>query len=40
MVNMIRWCAGEGKLKNANLPDDKQFLITKGVPSLKRLAEL
>lgn len=37
---MIRWCAGDGKLKNANLPDDKQFLITKGVPSLKRLAEL
>ena len=27
-------------MKNPNLPDDRQFLITKGVPSIKRLAEL
>lgn len=38
--NTWEWSAGDGKMKNANLPDDKQFLITKGVPSVKRLAEL
>ena len=27
-------------MKNPNLPEDRQFLITKGVPSIKRLAEL
>ena len=37
---MYRWAEGDAKLANSNLPADKQYLITKGVPSLKRLAEL
>lgn len=34
------WQSGDEKLLNKNLPKDKQFLVTKGVPCEKRIAEL
>lgn len=35
-----RWQSGDEKNINKNLPKDKQFLVTKGVPSEKRIADL
>ena len=35
-----KWEAGDEKLKSANLPTTQQFLMTRGVPCGKRLAEL
>ena len=37
---MYRWQAGTEKLTNNNLPVDKQFLVTKGVPCEKRIKDL
>lgn len=34
------WQSGLPGKKNANLPDDKQYLITKGVPCTKRIKQL
>lgn len=34
------WQSGDEKLFNKNLPKDKQFLVTKGVPCEKRIKDL
>ena len=35
-----QWQSGTDKLKNANLPADRQFLITSGIPCTKRIKQL
>jgi hypothetical protein len=39
-VPIYRWQAGTEKLTNSNLPADKQYLVTKGVPCEKRIKDL
>ena len=34
------WSWSTGKIKNKNLPDDKQFLITRNVPCNKRIKDI
>ena len=34
------WEAGDSKKRNKNLPDDKQYLMTKDVPSMMRATDL
>ena len=34
------WEGGEEKLKNKNLPEDKQFLVTRNVPCSKRIKDI
>lgn len=36
---MFRWESGKENLMNKNLPKDKQYLVTKGVPCEKRLKD-
>ena len=35
-----RWEAGKPNLLNKNLPQDRQFLVTKGIPCEKRIKDL
>lgn len=37
---MSRWEAGKENLANKNLPLDKQYLVTRGVPCYKRIKDL
>ena len=37
---MVRWESGTDKLRNTNLPADRQFLITSGIPCTKRIKQL
>lgn len=37
---MNRWEAGKENLMNKNLPKDKQYLVTRGVPCEKRIKQL
>ena len=34
------WESGSEKLMNKNLPEDKQFLVTRNVPCMKRIKDL
>jgi len=37
---ILRWESGKEKLRNKNLPADKQFLITKNVPCVLRIKDM
>lgn len=37
---LCRWMGAEQDKTNKNLPPDKQFLVTRGVPCEKRIADL
>jgi ubiquitin-like-conjugating enzyme ATG3 len=34
------WESGTDKLRNSNLPQDRQFLITRGIPCTRRIKQL
>ena len=38
-IKYTRWESGKENLLNKNLPKEKQYLVTKGVPCEKRLKE-
>ena len=40
MIQQNRWEGGKEKLRNKNLPADKQFLITRNVPCPKRVKDM